>query len=277
MPSVLYQVAPCIDSNYEKYACTLINQIYKFQDNWSFQVHLFVIKGYDTRNIRQFCSENYTKLHVYEVDLEKHSKQFLTVGHVTQTAYLKVLIPEYLPKDIKKCTYLDVDVLILKDIADLFEFDSEYPVSAVRNSGESWTHHVAFKEIEDKFNSGVLQFNLEKWRSLDITNKMLETHNKYGALPYLDNDLLVLCLFDYEIAWGDLEPSFNVLDSKANRRSRSAAIVHFAGQRKPWNSPFGGRFSRMYRRELRKVYPDFQISPKHWKQFFYICSFELYL
>jgi lipopolysaccharide biosynthesis glycosyltransferase len=100
---------------------------------------------------------------------------------------------------------------------------------------------------------------------------MLETHARYGALPYLDNDLLVLSLFDYEIEWGDLEPKFNVLDSKINRKSithGSAAIVHFAGQRKPWNSPFGGSFSRMYRRELRKVYPDFQISLKQRKQFF---------
>jgi lipopolysaccharide biosynthesis glycosyltransferase len=264
-----FHVVLCIDKNYEPYALTLINQIKNMRRNWDVTIHILVIKGFNTNNIHEFCSRNLIKSHTYEVDLEKISREFKSVGHLTQTAYLKLLIPEYLPRDIQHCTYLDVDILILSDFHELLKKTSPFPVSAVRSFDEEWTHHVAFKNIVEKFNSGILSINLRRWRELDLTTKMVATHLRYGALPYLDNDVLVLCLYDFEIEWGDLESKFNVLDSRASRKSQiSPSIIHFAGQAKPWNSPFGGHFSRLYRIELLKVVPEFRFSPAQYKRYF---------
>jgi lipopolysaccharide biosynthesis glycosyltransferase len=264
-----FHVVLCIDKNYEPYALTLINQIKNMRRNWNVEIHILVIEGFNTNNIREFCSKNLIKSHTYEVNLEKISREFKSVGHLSQTSYLKLFIPEYLPKDIQHCTYLDVDILILSDFHELIKKTSPFPVSAVRNFGEEWTHHDAFKNIDEKFNSGILSINLKRWRELDLTTKMVSTHLRYGALPYLDNDVLVLCLHDFTIEWGDLDSKFNVLDSKVSRKSQlSPSIIHFAGQAKPWNSPFGGRFSRLYRIELLKVVPEFGFSPGQYKKYF---------
>ena len=166
---------------------------------------------------------------------------------------------------------MDLDIYIAKDPLELLQYRSPCAISAVTHN-DKWTHHPAFLKVNRNFNSGLLAINLEAWRKIDLTSKFLASHLKYGSLPYLDNDLMVLSLFEFEITWEHLPSKYNLLlnchECRVELGDDDPVIVHFAGAAKPWNAPYGGIFARKYRKELREVFPEFRISPRQYYRYF---------
>lgn len=97
--------------------------------------------------------------------------------------YIRLLIPYFLPKDIKKAIYLDVDMLMLADVSELWSIEiGGYALGGVQDCidkiGNSWGGIKNYEELglnpEDKYlNSGLLLMNLEQWRSHDYSFKII--------------------------------------------------------------------------------------------------------
>lgn len=130
-------------------------------------------------------------------------------AHYSFVAYYRLAIPEVLCRH-KKVVYLDVDMILKSDVADLFRVDLKgKPIGAAYNgsalfkldtganvpgfdlnSYQYWKQILGFsdEEIAFSFNSGMLVMDLEKIRS---TNDLKQFEEELGKkYAYLDQCIL---------------------------------------------------------------------------------------
>jgi lipopolysaccharide biosynthesis glycosyltransferase len=172
-------------------------------------------------------------------------KNFSTLDHVSKATYARFLIPAIVPETTAKALYLDADLLVLRDLAALWETDlKEAVVAAVLDGLDA--HIKAGKpgladlpRVEDYFNAGVLLINLPKWRKELISEKAMEYLKQNPTSPFSDQDALnVAC----DGIWKKLDPRWNFVDHyeqvdiSSLSVERRPWIIHFATWRKPWNA-----------------------------------------
>ena len=130
-------------------------------------------------------------------------------SYVSIATFYRLLIPQLFSTDIDKCIYLDSDIIVNLDIAELWRIELGDKVLGVipeilnRNDV-----HRAFAlcrdglvKDDDYFNAGVLLMNLNAFRNekkiLTTWAKLLEKNLAYGN--YLDQDALNCCFSNYQI------------------------------------------------------------------------------
>jgi len=115
----------------------------------------------------------------------------------SRAAYFRLLLPEMLPVDERKVLYLDADVLCRGDIGPMWDTDlGGFGVAAVREVNSRWSensrwpgafrfrHAVRSLAAADYFNSGVMLINVEKWRTVNLADSVLECQlSRSTAIP----------------------------------------------------------------------------------------------
>ena len=151
--------------------------------------NLYVVKILHT-NITE---ENKNKIMKYQrenfdiefVDLNYYINQvkdkLYTRDYYTNTTYFRLFIPNLYPQ-YKKALYIDSDIILLDDIAKLYDIDMGNNLIAGINDGAIQAIDV-FKEYVEKvvgvrswkkyFNAGVLLMNLDELRKYDFQEKFL--------------------------------------------------------------------------------------------------------
>jgi lipopolysaccharide biosynthesis glycosyltransferase len=110
--------------------------------------------------------------------------------------YCRLLIPELIDSD--RVIYLDVDLLVLKDLSPLGRLDLEnHPVAAV---ADAWIPSLAWEldaPVSEElcrhryFNSGLLVIDTGYWRRNDIAGQAIALINEYGnRFRYCDQPAL---------------------------------------------------------------------------------------
>ena len=138
-----------------------------------------------------------------------------------------------LPPEVKRCIYIDTDVLVGTDLDELIEFDlGGHPIGMVLNggAGEVRTYLRGIGLDPDHYgNSGVLLIDVEAWRREDAGRGLIELgRNMPPRLWFFDQDMLN-AYFKGRCAW--LEERWNYRDAGIEPAGR---IQHFAGRGKPW-------------------------------------------
>jgi lipopolysaccharide biosynthesis glycosyltransferase len=152
--------------------------------------------------------------------------------------YMRLFIPYFIPQEVEKVLYLDVDMIVQKDITVLFENDlSNYVVGAVLDPriitfDNSWGGILNYKELgfagdTRYFNTGLILMNTRKWRDQNVTEKIIECidHNK-KHLNYPDQYGLNVVLANQ---WLELDPLWNHF---CTIEHPNPFLIHFV-QRKP--------------------------------------------
>lgn len=116
--------------------------------------------------------------------------------------YFRFFIPRFVPKNCAVCLYLDIDMLVVGDLRELFTLDmGEKCVGVVKdyilkNSLYKRTKLISkksnLKDIDftgTHFNAGFLLLNLLEWRKQNITQKCFEVMANYH-LDMHDQDTL---------------------------------------------------------------------------------------
>ena len=179
-------------------------------------------------------------------------------GYFSLAMYSRFYIAELVP-DIHKALYIDVDVCVSGDIAEIFNYDLEgYGLGAVScDNGNTQLpycpiiqkHKRAFDFPEQHyyFNSGVLLIDCTYWRENNIQNKcisILHEHHNNKYLIYPDQDVLNL-LFQSNYKHLPLHCHFfSNIPSQSYRtyiqqkiKASHCVIIHYASHKKPWNTP----------------------------------------
>ena len=183
------------------------------------------------------------------VELKNVSKQgyFAKDGANWNTSYtymslMRVTYSKLFP-DISKVLQLDVDTIVLDDLAPLWDLDlSGYYFAAVEEKTGSW----GMDEFgSDKYyNIGVAMFNLDLIREDGIDDDLIRMLNK-KKLSYIDQDAWHLLGASKALS---LSARYN--DSFVTAFTDDPAVVHYAASKKWWEDP------RMPRREYLRKYQN---------------------
>jgi lipopolysaccharide biosynthesis glycosyltransferase len=158
--------------------------------------------------------------------------------------YYRLLMPYLLPKSVTKAIYLDVDLIILSDISELWNLDFQdnivwatqdflgYCGNAIPNCFE-----LGINPNAKYFNSGVLLVDLEKWREQNISKKVIacrfSNEEAVVAAKYYSHDQFGLNVILVD-QWQELDPLWNYSPGPGSSEL-TPFIVHYYGDVKPWN------------------------------------------
>lgn len=194
------------------------------------------------KNIRVTCI-NVEKRHAIDGKLYSQS-------HYSKEMFYRFLIPQII-YGYDKILYIDVDTLILQDVAELYNNDvSEFPIGACVQPLQKNFQKYCLKKLdcnpENYVNSGILLFNTKKWNELNLTEKCFTMVGKKGRWRAPDQDILnILCKNNIKILdnrWNtiatiSLRPKKKYLiDAYENEFAKlgKAYILHYTSCLKPW-------------------------------------------
>lgn len=206
-------------------------------------------------------------------------------GHFRPETYFRLLAPSLLP-NVDKAIYLDSDLIVDVDVAELYDVDVEgYPLAATRDAdtigqidgydatvGPYLAYELGMDDPHDYFQAGVLVMNLAELRRTVSAERFLEIATE-RSWRWNDQDVLnkvvnghyrrVHMRWNYLVDWQRLRRTHIVTNAPADVRGEYAeacekpCIVHFAGpDNRPWLYPDADRAGLFWRYAMRSPYLD---------------------
>ena len=151
---------------------------------------------------------------------------------ISYTVFLRYFIADFVQED--KALYLDCDLLVTKNLDDLFATDlQDYPLAAVRDFGG---RAYFGQEI---FNAGVLLVNNAFWKKDNMTQKLIDLTNEWHDKVEQADQSILNMLFEHK--WLELDFDYNHIvihkqftDYRLPEGQDYPAIIHYLSHRKPW-------------------------------------------
>ena len=186
-------------------------------------------------------------VHIRPVDTRRFA-HLVRSGIVTHTCYARLLIAEVLPPEAERIIYLDCDLIVQRDIGELWRTPLRgCTVGAVANGdrADALSHQTRLALPEPRyFNSGVLLIDFVRWRAKKLGAAALDAASRVGdALILHDQDALNIVLSG---DWVEVDPSWNVAARSSALCQELPAIVHFMGSPKPWHSDYSGPLTEKF-------------------------------
>lgn len=178
-------------------------------------------------------------------------------GHVSATAYYRLMLGSILPADVHRCLYLDSDVVVVGDVAELWILSSEGKALLAVNDCivPMLLEQPKYKQNRPKelpvgepyFNSGVMLVDLDYWRRHEVEKKAMAFGKEEAKrILWWDQDCLNAVLRG---AWASLDPNWNyfrnaatpsppeeeqVVERALSKTEPYPRILHFVTHIKPW-------------------------------------------
>lgn len=192
-----------------------------------------------------------------------------------ETAF-NVLAPRSIFNEDDRVLYLDADMVVRKDLSDLFEMEMRTPVAAVCDAHVSvmgipsmWRpwREERVNPLAPYLNTGTMLIDVKTWNDQEMTESVVELLRKY-SMPCVDQDALNLVLkgdFDR------LQPTFNSMPYHYFKLLRNAdlversedltvamndpTIIHFHRSffGKPWNVGCWHPWANLWRSHAREL------------------------
>ena len=206
------------------------------------------------RSIEESVQKVRPEARVLWLDIPFDKLKDLKISHdyLSAAIYARLLVQWVIPPDVDKVLYLDSDVVVLEDLAELWDSDvEEKTVLAVQDrtgwvssrGGLSNYRELGIPADSKYFNSGVLLINLKKWRERNRSEQAFTYLNDYREIIQMeDQEALNAILFD---DWGELDFRWNWQiawkpfrlghqQAPPVRESVQKSLVHFTTAEKPW-------------------------------------------
>ena len=151
---------------------------------------------------------------------------------ISYTVFLRYFVADFVKED--KALYLDCDLVVTKNLDDLFATDlQDYPLAAVRDFGG----RAYFGR--EMFNAGVLLINNVLWKQENMTQKLIDLTNEWhDKVDQADQSILNML---FENKWLELDFDYNHIvihkqftDYQIPEGQDYPAIIHYLSHRKPW-------------------------------------------
>jgi len=241
----MIHIALGVDANYIKYAGVLMTNLVHQHIGQQLCLHLAIDKltEEEKERLTQFGQlyQN-VRLCVYLADNIMGELQLpadKVPSRLNLSVFLRVLLPKYLPKNIDKVIYMDVDMLCRGPLTELWSTDlGKHVLAAVPYPEDSGREQLARLGLtkEAYFNAGLMLINLKQWRKLKLTDKVCEFFNQnVERCLLLEQDALNSLLHDRVLL---LPPRYNRQLESNNAEScsydQSDVVLHFVNESKPW-------------------------------------------
>lgn len=198
-------------------------------------------------------------------------------GKFTITALARIFAAELLPKEEHRALYLDCDTLILRSLRPLYELELSGRLAAMAMEPSIYPQVRAYLGLPKDapyFNAGMMLMDLDRWRREDTAAACMAAYREAGgSFPFSDQDCLNKALMGRVRAvsqrWNFLSnyvyqrytalaahaPWFAAYETRAGWRSakKYPAVVHFAGDERPWIVGNFNPYRRLYAVYLEKT------------------------
>ncbi len=247
----------------KKYLTQLKTMINSLVSNNGNNINLYVVAN----DIESNELEDAFKKYNININLIKYKDDILdnapTSNRYPSVIYYRLLAPKYLPNNLERILYLDPDIIVLKDLSELYttDFEDMYFVgsSNVRNGLRK------FNEIKNRapkdspyLNTGVLLLNLKELRNVISSEKIYDYISKYKRCLCLpDQDILQGLYGDRvklvsNIKYNLSDRAINLYnmrhDDKIDNKwvEENCSIIHYYGRNKPWKDKYKGILKQYY-------------------------------
>lgn len=205
---------------------------------------------------------------LYDFGSVDYGEAVRTLTHITVSTMDRLFLPELLA-EVDKVLYLDADILVQADVAELFDMDLDGAViagkqsnhrlwkNAVRMSTRASLHlpaekawelrrrlHYTHKLSARTFNAGVLVMDLATMRA----EKFTESYLYLGEHCHFNDQDILNVYANGRVRY--LDPSWNHVPNQD--QIETARIIHWAGPVKPWK-PLYIWGNRLYDATLARV------------------------
>lgn len=151
---------------------------------------------------------------------------------ISYTVFLRYFISDFVKED--KALYLDCDLVVTKNLDNLFETDlQDYPLAAVRDYGGRVYYG------REMFNAGVLLINNRLWKQENMSQRLIDLTNEWhDKVDQADQSILNML---FENKWIEMEFDNNHVvihkqftDYELPAGQDYPGIIHYLSHRKPW-------------------------------------------
>lgn len=258
-----------VNDNYSKYLSVALQSVIEsssLDKNYDIIVFEDGISDENKRILKKQMPNNFS-IRFYNMTpiFEKYDlKSWFNMDRLPLMAYARLFASEIL-QGYKKCVYLDVDLIVQKDIYEFYQNDIDgYFLGAVRDilqtssdMQEYFKTHLRMKDPENNyFNSGVLLLNLELIEQQNLINKFLyfaEINNNRchydqnvlnaaceGKVKYISPkwNAITSSIYYKEYYTTPYQAPFEHFSENLNAflNDEDFNIVHFATWTKPWQN-----------------------------------------
>ena len=190
---------------------------------------------------------------------------FPETGRYPKQIYYRLAAPLLLPRELERILYLDVDLVVINPLEELYstDFEGNYYVacSHVRELLTKFNQfRLGLEENVPYINTGVMLLNLPLLRQ-NLTMEQIRDTAKRKMRTFMlpDQDLLTLMhgehikladtlrynLSDRILNIHNANPQNERLDLRWVREN--GVIIHYCGKNKPWNQGYNGILDVFYR------------------------------
>lgn len=211
-------------------------------------------------NLIQFKTSGFEKLH-------NASKSSYCVA--SPAALLKFKIADLLKNELK-ALYIDGDIVVRCDLAEIFNTDiSNHFAAVVPDTGSLYSNNPIVKKYKNYFNSGVMLLNLKELRNNAASEKLFKLKKESINESLMDQNIfneyfngkVRLLDVSYNCLFVNLVRSRNKFTIKDFNKKfgtnyinlfdieKNAKIIHYSSKDKPWkytNSPLADEWNNYY-------------------------------
>ena len=239
----VFNIAIAFDQNYLAPVYALLTSLFLNNRN-SICIHAIAsgLTNEQLEELEVYSHKHNSIIHFYKID-DNFGADFVLPDTLWWTAaiYYRLLFPSLLPPDVSRFLYLDTDIIVLKSLHGLFEFDMQHKAVGAVSDKVHNRPELGISGIGNYFNSGVLLIDRSKWVSQNITEKTIDfIRNHSDKLVNPDQDALNAELINN---WVRLPSSYNFMyediPAGLTRRecqnlAQNVVILHYTTQHKPW-------------------------------------------
>ena len=234
-----------VDDTYVPFlAVTLESLVAKISEENFYEIRILYTHLNDEHKkaLKKYEREN---LSIEFVDLNEKiiriANKLYTRDYFSMTTYFRLFLPELYP-DLKKALYLDSDIILLADVAELYNIDlgtnlvgaiPDAAVASVKEFRDYVELVVGLQDYNNYFNAGILLMNLEELRNYRFQVKFMYLLDTMKFKVAQDQDYLNrLCKGRTTL----IDSCWNTMPGASpERRSKNPKLIHFNLSNKPWH------------------------------------------
>ncbi|MBV5315066.1 MAG: glycosyltransferase family 8 protein [Prolixibacteraceae bacterium] len=258
------------DDHYVVLLAALLKSI-EYHHKTSENIVVFIVEdGISSKNQKKLtASLNAEKIQLIWISMDEAIPEDMHIpfdrSSYPKNIHTRIFIPHFIPERFDKIIYLDVDMILMRDISDLWNVDlGENMLAAVMDPrlqvfSNSWGGILNYKELgfapdTKYFNTGILVINNKKWReenSASTVVKCIADNEKFANYPDQYGINIVMAN-----RWVVLDPRWNWF---ADTACEDPFLIHFVG-RKPMYQTYDNR------EEFKKIFFE-HLNRTKWNNF----------
>lgn len=260
-----YNIVCVADENYAQHSAVMLTSLFETNRDKAFNIYFmtYSLSDESKKRLESLCQKN--KGYIYFIEDEYKQVKDFKVGQWNSIMYLKLLTPEYLPKEVDRYLFLDVDMIINSDINELYNYSlGDSIIGACEDIPDCILHKKRLNMPQEceYINSGVMVVDLKKWRAKEETwidcmvREQIDFTNDQDVIAtYFRGEISLL-----PIKWNMVtfyymrQPKiFEKYIDTLKYDKKHPAIIHFPCPIKPWFKDCRHPFAGMYGKYLGKT------------------------